>query len=354
MKSIINMLLLVCCGASIHNLQAQITASRDLKLVADGPVQLVFHNTSFTSYGSITAGNSTFVFTGTAAGVVLGGNKPIALEHLVIKKETHALELDTDVTLAGNLIMQQGNLQLNHHVLDLGYTGKIMGESNESRITAHSGGYIRAMADLQAPVSVNPGNIGVEISSTAPLGITEIRRGHTTYATDGETTIGRYYEIVPQHNANLNATLRFYYLDAELDNTREQSLSLLTNSRTKVGWSIAGKDASDQQSNWVLKKELGQLHRFTLAATANSSLAASLQLFPNPTPGNVTLQINSREAKATTLLLYDHLGRLLESKKIQCHAGANTFSWDISKYPAGTYHVTFANELANSVKLIRL
>jgi len=354
MKSIIKMLLLICCVASINSLQAQITASRDLKLVAEGPVQLVFHNSGFTSDGSFEPGNSTLVFTGATPGAVLGGNKPLQLHNLVINKATHALELATNLQLTGTLTMQQGNFLLNNYVLDLGYTGNIMGESNESRITARAGGYIRAMADLHAPAAVNPGNIGVEISSAARLGITEIRRGHTTYVTDGETTIGRYYEILPQNNANLHATLRFFYLDAELDNNREQALSLLMNSHIKSGWTIAGKDASDQQSNWVLKKELGQLHRFTLAATANNPVAASLQLFPNPTPGNVTLQINSPEAKETTLQLYDHLGRLLESKKVRCHLGANTFSWDISKYPAGTYHVAIASELAKSIKLIRL
>ena len=56
--------------------------------------------------------------------------------------------------------------------------GTITGEDENTRITSTSTGSIIKAVDLNAPHSINPGNIGIEISSSANLGLTEIRRGH--------------------------------------------------------------------------------------------------------------------------------------------------------------------------------
>ncbi len=67
---------------------------------------------------------------------------------------------------------------MNNYMLDLGSSGNIANESNNSCITGTTGGAIRITTVLNAPQGVNPGNIGVELTSDADLGSTVITRGH--------------------------------------------------------------------------------------------------------------------------------------------------------------------------------
>jgi len=87
-----------------------------------------------------------------------------------------SLLLVLDITSC-QLVLNSGNLELNNHTIDLGATGHIAEERNEARITGISGGIIKATVLLNAPRSVNPGNIGVEITSAANLGLTPLQEG---------------------------------------------------------------------------------------------------------------------------------------------------------------------------------
>jgi hypothetical protein len=88
-----------------------------------------------------------------------------------------------------------------------------------------------------------------------------------------------------------------------------------------------------------------QLYKSGVLAGATNKLLASqrsvhsVQLFPDPPPGYFTVLLNSAEDKEAALNLYDQLGRLLERKKIECRAGANTITWNIDRYANGTYYL---------------
>lgn len=341
-------LLVVCIVALSSIVQAQVQSSPGLKLVATGSLKMVFQDASLVNHGQFIAGNSTVVFKSSSP-VLIGGSNPVSFHNIVV--DGQELRLDNDMLVSGSLTLEKGNLQLNNHSIDLGYTGRIAGERNEARITGSSG-YIKAKAILNAPAAINPGNIGVEISSTAALGETEIIRGHSVQL-DGTQ---RYYDIRPQYNTNLRASLKFYYLDAEMNNNLEDALSVYTSKGS--GWTESGKDKCDINTNWVVKNELSQLHRFTLAGATNKVLAAqagktSVQLFPNPTPGQFTVMLNSAEEKEAALNLYDQLGRLLESKRIVCRIGANNVTWNIARYANGTYYMSFTNLDLKTVKIVK-
>src|SRR5690606_16148686 len=111
---------------------------------------------------------------------------------------------------------------------------------------------------LNAPASENPGQLGAIISSTQNLGSTVIRRGHVAYTINSQPSIYRYYEIVPSLNNNLNAVLRFHYLDEELHGHIEDDL---TQWRTEddMNWIEAGKSSGDISANYV---ELTQIASF--------------------------------------------------------------------------------------------
>lgn len=351
-------LLLICLVALPPGLLAQVQSTAGLKLVASGPLKLVFDDAGLINNGQFIPGNSTVIFRGSAP-TLIGGSNKINFHHLVIDKTGEDVSLYNDLEVSGKLTLEKGNLQLNKHSLDLGYTGSISGERNEARIAGNSGGTIKARALLDAPKGLNPGNIGVEISSAARMGETVIIRGHSTqFTADGEPVIQRYYDINPQFNTKLRATLRFYYLDAELNNGPEDALTVFA-SKVSEGLLVeTGKDQSDAGTNWIVKNELDQLHRFTLAGATNKMLAQRnsktfVQLFPNPTPGNFTVLLNSAEAKEAAINLYDQLGRLLERKRIQCRAGVNNIRWNIEQYARGTYYLSFENLDLKTVKIVK-
>jgi hypothetical protein len=360
-KYLRNALLSVTALLPLHMQGQLVRSSAGMNLVATGDLKLVFNDAGLMNNGRFIAGNSTVLFTGSTSStpISIGGGSPISFHHVVISRSSD-VKLDNHVTVTGNITMDNGNLQLNNYTLDLGRTGSIVGEKNNARITDDDGGgLVKATAVLKAPRDVNPGNIGVSVTSTATLGETVITRGHVQQpGFYGKPAIHRYYDIAPAINSGLQATLKFYYLDAELGENNESELSVFSKSGHAGAWLAKGKDNNDASTNWVIKTNLDQLHCFTLAkaAIADNRLQngqTGIQIFPNPSPGRFTVTVYSQEEKDAGIVLYDALGRLLERKKIHCEPGMNNIEWNISKYASGTYHLLFENLDAAGVKVVK-
>ena len=323
-------------------------AGPGIHLVISGAPTLVLEDAALLNDGEWAPGNSLFVFTGNVSTktVFIGGSRPLAFYGLTLRLPKNGLRLDNNISVCGRLTMSSGRLELNNHTIDLGSTGSIAGERNESRITGIYGGTVKATALLNAPQSVNPGNIGVEITSAAYLGVTTITRGHTPQSNaTGATSIQRYFDIAPSANTHLHASLRFYYFDDELAGNDKDALSLFASSNGQQDWALSGRDNANGIAGWVVKNGLGQLNRFTLAigkAPAMGPLAqASALAWPNPARNGFTLSLFSNTEKEFIISLYDQQGRLIEAKTLYCLAGNNQLQWDISKYAATTYYLHF-------------
>jgi hypothetical protein len=348
------LLLLFSFGTMAQGLQV----GEGAHLVLNGSPSIVLNNTGIINNGYVTAGNSNVLFTGnkTTAASFIGGSRPVAFYNIIIGKDANDVELDNNISVGGNVVMKNGNLQLNNHTLDLGNTGIIAGERNSSSITGKHGGVIKVNAILYAGQPVNPGNIGVEINSTTSAGFTVITRGHVqqTNAT-GEQSIQRYFDIVPSHNTNLHATLRFYYFDDELAGKNGNELSVFSNAQGQRDWTQWGKDNADAIKGWVAKNNIDQLSRFTLAiGNAKEQLTGTaVQLFPNPLHDAFTVLLNSNTEKDEAIALYDQLGRQLEVKKIHLLPGINRLQWNVQQYAAGSYHLVFKTMNVKNIKLIK-
>jgi hypothetical protein len=322
--------------------------SQGAHLVANGSPQLVLTDASLVNNGVFTAGKSTIRFTdGTPQVASIGGGSITGFYNLILHKE-QALQLNNNILVSGTLDMQQGNLQLNRYQLDLGHSGIIADERNEAYI---SGGTIKRVALLQAPDAVNPGNIGVSITSKANLGETVIIRGSESTVSGGNNNVHRYFDIVPANNQDLQATLRFHYLDAELAG-RENELTLFSAGSRSTDWKVTGSDHSDIGTNWVTKSKLGRLNRYTLAVAPEVRGNATLQAYPNPFVSGFVLNLPVDSRKQIMVQLLDQHGRLLEQKKVNCLPGQNTIQWNMVKYPAGNYHLSFGG-LFKSLELVK-
>ena len=330
--------------------------------VVDGPSQLVLHNASLINNGNFIADSSTVVFTSDpgATGQFVGGANPVSFYHLTLGKSSNDLQLNNNAFVTGRITLDSNNLQLNGYLLDLGSSGSIIGERNEARIIGNRGGAIRITAVLNAPQAVNPGNIGVEITSQAYLGSTVITRGHSQLTnSSGETGIQRWFDIIPETNTSLHASLRFLYLDGELAGKDKNALTLFSGEEMNNTMTPLGKDAADAVDNWISKSNIDQLHRFTLAVSSGEALSktggtiTSMQIYPTPSHNTFTLQIVSKENGNGPILFYDQLGHILEVKSEYWQAGVTTINWNITKYAAGIYYLSIGNSNAGPLTVVK-
>jgi len=336
-----------CC------LRAQgLRISPGAQVIVTGAPNIVLNNAPLVNNGYFATGSSTLLFTG-PGDTYIGGNNPVSFYNLAVSIPSGELQLRNNATINGIITMNSGNLQLNAHTLHLGSSARINGERNESRITGRNGGAITITALLNVPHALNPGNIGVEISSEANLGTTVITRGHTMQNNaQGQTGIQRYFDIVPSLHTDAPATLRFFYFDNELGDNNKNELDLFAARPGQNNWTAAGKDYSDATGNWLLKSNIKPLQRFTLAPALNN-IAASVQVYPNPSRDVFTLSLFSATEKQTVVSLRDQWGHILETRTIHCLPGINKTKWRMSTYAAGAYHLVFEKTGIRNITVLR-
>lgn len=331
-----------------------------IHLVVTGAPSIILQDAALINDGRLSPGNSNIVFTGNAPAktAFIGGSRTAAFYRLTLSKTQGSLLLDNNITVDGLLSMDKGNLELNNHSIDLGSTGSIAGERNESRITGANGGTIKVTALLDAPQAVNPGNIGVEITSAAYMGATTIIRGHVAQDNAaGETGIQRYFDIAPAANAGLHASLRFYYFDNELAGNDKTALSLFAAKNGQHDWTAAGRDNANAPAGWVTKNDIGPLGRFTLAIDKGTPAAAGLKAaafaWPNPSRNGFTLFVSATAEKDLVIGMYDLQGRLLETKTLHCAVGSNQVQWNTSKLAASTYYLRFSDPAIKNIAVVK-
>jgi hypothetical protein len=78
----------------------------------------------------------------------------------------------------------------------------------------------------------------------------------------------RYYDIVPANNTNLNATLRFKYLEGELNGLNENSI-VFFESQDIITWTNLGFTTRDVAANFIEKTGISSFGRFTLSGPNN-------------------------------------------------------------------------------------
>jgi hypothetical protein len=221
------------------------------------------------------------------------------------------------------------------------------------------GGTIKITALLNAPQAVNPGNIGVELTSPANLGLTVISRGHVQQTgSDGEPSIQRYFEITPGMNTGLDASLRFFYLNGELGGNNQNELSLFTSLGDGNRWSALANGNINRGDHSIMESHLDQLFRFTLAVGTNKGsnitvMNPSVRLYPNPTVNGFTVSLYSTREKTETIQLCDSQGHLLEQKEWYCQAGTNSIRWNIGKYASGVYLLRFVNPTLRNLQIVK-
>jgi len=265
--------------------QGTFKISLGASITTSGGAYLVLDNMHIVNDGSLqqTAGAGFVKLVG-AQNVNLSGSGTTILDQLLIAKNNPAsINLQTNISVISKVNFDGGLLNLNNHVLNLESTGIFTGESEISRAHTTGSGYIQATGILNNPSSVNLGNLGAMITSTANLGTTVVRRGHEiqTGVSGSNNSIKRFFYIIPMNNLNLKAVLRFFYFDAELNSIPEPSLHQYK-SVNNINWDFVGADARNPAANYVEKKSINKFERFTLAIATPPGITCPANITTNP------------------------------------------------------------------------
>ncbi len=73
--------------------------------------------------------------------------------------------------------------------------------------------------------------------------------------------------------------------------------------------------------------------------TAAILSVVDVSVFPNPAQNNIAVSINAQESAIATIYMVNEAGQQLNLATRQLNAGANTYSLNVTSYPAGVYNL---------------
>lgn len=266
MKNILSLIIgiMVCTSSN-----SQLQLSSGLSWKSTSSTYIVLDNLGIKHDAASAPLDNVFKFTGNTDISITGSTSPLFTTVQLAKTGTSKLVLQRTIS-ANNISFQSGLIDLNGNNIDLGTTGVLNNETEASHIIGPNGGYVQIVNTLNAPNGSNAGNLGAIISSPQNLGSVTIRRGHVSQKNGlgMGNSILRYFDITPTTNTALNATLRFVYLDAELNGLDENSL-VLWKTDNLTTWTNQGYNARDNQFNYVEKTGINSFSRWTLSTPTN-------------------------------------------------------------------------------------
>ena len=186
----------------VNYVSGQLTITTGSALYLTGNIQLTLDNADLINNGSFVAGNSKVSFVGNTSSFI-NGLQPIQFYEIEVNKAGgSSVTLQRNINIILQSTFTTGFLNLNNFNLDLGTTGILNGEDENSRVIGSNGGQIILSRTLNTPSSLNAGNLGAIISSSQNLGTVTIRRGHQSQANafGMGTSVLRYFDIIPTNN----------------------------------------------------------------------------------------------------------------------------------------------------------
>ena len=314
-------------------LTAQLYISSGTDCYVQGNLPIVLQDMDFANNGNFNHSGGLIRFSGSLNSLI-GGEGVIFFNNLEVAKENNKLLLlNKHIIVRNEVKFISGLIDLNGFNLNLDSYGFLSNESETNRIIGANGGIVRISTILNAPIAVNPGNLGAVISSSKNLGTVTISRGHQPQPVNGAGTssINRYFDISPSVNKNLDATFRFQYFDAELNGFDENQLEMWRK-HNGPKWMKEEFTTRNSVDNYVEKTGIRSFSQWTLSdadgnvadlitATAKSSntietnVAKDFKIFPNPTTLYLNIEWSAKTSAPTSISIVDVQGKVI--KKVQ-------------------------------------
>ena len=248
-----------------------------------------------------------------------------------------SLSLESDLMLSNELFMESGLLDLNANTLHLeGEGARIVGENEQNRIMGV--GMIETLIDLSFPKRVRPGNIGMEISAEAKLGMSTLRRIHKAAQADSLSLIERHYELIPALQVEVPISVSLDYYSVENPFGQGQSLIPLQEKNHQYGKLDYFTDRPFQNKMDIILPP-GQKD-WQLALTHEEKQTPrgprQLDVGPNPFYNQVEIRWSNREDRAIGVQLYASGGALVYEQAISDY-GASFHLENLGDLAAGIY-----------------
>lgn len=306
-------------------------SSRTLKLTGGGSPILV--------NGSLISGGSTIEYAGTTGQSTV--HTGIAYANMTINNPA-GVTLTQSFNIPGLLRITLGTLDLNGKVITF-LSGASLLETAGNVITGTSG-YITTTRQINAPSSLNVAGFGATVTSSANLGLTEFRRGHTVQTTPGGQSVKRYFVIRPENNNALNATCVFKYDDSELNSINEASLKMLKSTNAGSTYLVGGGTVNTAQ-NTVTVTAINDFARHTFGlGLAIANIIAAPEGFYNTSTQKLTMRDTVRIQLRNATSPY----AVVDSAKAILDSATLTASVLFLNAPNGSYYVVFKHR--NSIE----
>jgi hypothetical protein len=287
-------------------------------------------------------GMGTVILQGTSQQAITGADA-ITLGSVMMNNAAGVL-LENDLSVQGDLDMTQGDINLNGFDIDLGPNGQLLNESETSKVTGNSG-RLRISRTLNAPAAENVGGLGLVLTSSSNLGMTTLERGHADQMGAGNPSVARYFDVTPDNNTDLDATLRFYYLDSETNGQSEGGFILYRSTDDGATWSTEGGDVN-AGDNYVELSGIEALSRWTISNEETNPLTGlfeqareviSLHVFPQPTRAETAAFLQGLPQGEYDLLLLDATGKVLRQIRINSFDSSDNILLPLNGLNAGQY-----------------
>ena len=236
--------------------------------------------------GTVTlSSDANYTFNGSAAQVT-GSLLPSTVNDLTVDNAS-GVTLSGGVQVNGNLTVNSGDLGLDGNTVILGATGTLV-ETAGNTLTGTTG-MITTTRNLNAPTGDNVGGLGAMLTTASDLGSTTIERYHSAASGGGNQGIFRTFNISPTNNSGLDATLRLYYDDSELNGIPEANLIMFKSADGFGSWTGMGGTVNSTE-NYVEQSGLSDFSYWTLG-DANNPIPVELSSFTAVSDGkSVTLK----------------------------------------------------------------
>jgi hypothetical protein len=237
----------------------------------------VYVNGSWYNNGEFIANEGSVTFTGGLGNDTLFNPSTFnEFYNLVVNKSNGELVLGDHIKVKNELSIAQGDFRLNQKTIDLDRTGFISNEGDGHRAYCDCpSAYIRKVVDIPTYTTINPGNLGLTITtSSKAMGETVIKRRHQR--AEELNGVYRIFDVTPQFNGNLNLSLEFQYFTTEVEDLSLQSTFAIYRSTDSGGsWNEEGgfniiDDKTVIISNW------NEFSWITLAPSKGSPLPVEL------------------------------------------------------------------------------
>jgi Secretion system C-terminal sorting domain len=250
------------------------------QVTVTGNVPITLQNMHFINNGTFTAGGGTIVMNGNSV-TSIGGTGAIDFFNLLVNNSA-GLNLAQNIGVANELDVR-GPVNVKNYSVTLGNSAAILNESEVNRLTddaGNTGNLITSRNFTGSVTNNNPANLGVALVNAPALGITTITRYVTAYVRNGSSAglINRYYNIQAANNTGLNASVRLYYLDAELNGVDENTAVLWKSTNNGISWSQLLPDSRNTTVNYLQKDNLDDFGLITIG-TINSALPVVISAY---------------------------------------------------------------------------